>query len=120
GVANAPYVSTGVLDTLRSNALVWWRAREANGGGSTPTSLAGTFDGVTFDEPTAAVALDIANTHTREQMVAGGVYSNGASAIVGNRPYTNLAQVAAVGGVGTATMQGLADYARSLLARGTA
>jgi hypothetical protein len=46
-------------------------------------------------------------------MVAHGVYAAGASAIVGNRPYSTLAAVAAVSGVGASTMRGLHQYASS-------
>ncbi len=101
------YVGGSALDRLRREAAAWWSAR------SGAPSLAGTFDGVAFDEETARVALEIANDATRDEMVANGVYASGASAIVGNRPYADLASVAAVGGVGTSTMQGLHDYAAS-------
>ena len=116
-LAAVPLVSTSALGAFRGQARTWWYARASQAS----TSLAGTFDGVSFDEATAHKAVEIANTHTREQMVAGGVYGNGASAIVGNRPYTTLAQVAGVSGVGTSTMQGLHAYATALLgsARGT-
>jgi DNA uptake protein ComE-like DNA-binding protein len=103
------YVGASALGRLRDEAPVWWAARA----GSTTSSLAGTFDGVTFDETTAVTAIEIANQATHAQMVAHGVYTNGAAAIVGNRPFTTLAEVAAVSGVGTSTMQGLHDYAAS-------
>lgn len=111
-LAAVPLVGGNALGAMRGQGATWWRARVHQSG----SSLAGTFDGVTFDEPTAQQALEIANTHSREQMVAEGVYGNGASAIVGNRPYTSLAAVAAVSGVGTSTMQGLHAYATALLA----
>jgi hypothetical protein len=102
------YVGESALLALRSTALTWWAERAAGG-----TSLAGTFDGVTFDQATAEIALEIANYATYEQMVQNSVYANGAAAIVGNRPYATLAEVAAVSGVGQATMQDLHDYATS-------
>jgi DNA uptake protein ComE-like DNA-binding protein len=104
------YVGTSALDRLRREAPVWW---VAHSGMSTPPGLAGTFDTVEFDEATAQIALDIANRATREQMVNEGVYAAGAAAIVGNRPYANLAAVAAVSGVGASTMRGLHAYASS-------
>lgn len=102
-----PYVGASALDRLRREAVVWWSAR------SGAPALAGTYDGVAFDEETARIALEIANGATYEEMVAHGVYSSGAAAIAGNRPYTTLAEVASVSGVGTSTMQGLHDYAAS-------
>jgi hypothetical protein len=119
-IAAVPLIGPSALKAFRGQARTWWFARASQQQNQAP--LAGTFDGVAFDEATAKVALDVANTHSREQMVAGGVYGNGASAIVGNRPYTSLAGVAAVAGVGTSTMRGLHAYATSLLApaRGTA
>jgi DNA uptake protein ComE-like DNA-binding protein len=102
------YVGASALGALRGNATAWWSAMHA-----TTAPLAGTFDSVAFDEATARVAIDIANHATRDEMVAHGVAGNGASAIVGNRPYTTLAAVAAVSGVGTATMNGLKAYATS-------
>src|SRR5688572_15312292 len=117
-LAAVSLVGPNALEAMRGQAATWWHARAGQGS----SSLAGTFDGVVFDEATAQKAVEIANTHTREQMVAGGVYGNGASAIVGNRPYTTLAAVANVAGVGASTMQGLHAYATALLAtpaRGT-
>ncbi len=102
------YVGTTALERLRAEAPIWWAARAGGAAG-----LGGAFDGVTFDDATAAIAIEIANQATRDEMVANGVYAAGAAAIVGNRPYTTLAQVAGVSGVGTATMQGLHDYATS-------
>jgi DNA uptake protein ComE-like DNA-binding protein len=110
-VGNVALIGPNALTALRGQSRTWWFARANHA----PASLAGTFDGVTFDEPTAAKALEIANTRTRTQMVEGGVYGNGASVIVGNRPYDSLAAVAAVAGVGASTMQTLHAYATSLL-----
>jgi DNA uptake protein ComE-like DNA-binding protein len=107
------YVGTAALDRLRREAPVWWTARQSGGGGGSAPSLAGTFDGVVFDEATARIALEIANQDSRESMVAHGVYAAGAAAIVGNRPFQSLAGVAAVSGVGASTMRGLHDYATS-------
>jgi hypothetical protein len=111
------YVGTTALTALRSRASVWWMVRATagggGGGGTTGGGLAGTFDGIYFDEATAKTALSIANLAPRETMVDHGVYAPGAAAIVGNRPYATLAQVAAVAGVATSTMRGLRDYAAS-------
>lgn len=115
-VGQVALVGPSALDRMRREARTWWYARASH-----PTTLAGTFDGVAFDEATAVMALEIANDHTRDAMVAGGVYAGGATAIVGNRPYASLTEVAATANVGAATMRGLHAYATSLLAapRGT-
>jgi DNA uptake protein ComE-like DNA-binding protein len=114
-IANVHLIARSALTVMRGQARTWWNARVS----TTPAPLAGTFDGVTFDEATAAKALEIANIRTRTEMVAGGINGNGASAIVGNRPYTTVAAIAAVSGVGTATMQGLHTYATALLSTGS-
>jgi hypothetical protein len=110
-------VGPSAFDVFKGQSWTWWRAFANRP--TTPPPLAGTFDGVAFDEDTAVEAIAIANFRTRDDMVANGVVANGASAIVGNRPYTTLAQVAAVSGVGTATMRSLHAYATTLLSSGT-
>jgi DNA uptake protein ComE-like DNA-binding protein len=103
------YVGTAALRALHDHAQAWWALMRA---GST-ADLAGVFDGVSFDEPTAEVALQIANLATQAQLTGNGVNATGATKIVAARSYTTLAAVAAVGGVGTATMRELHDYATS-------
>ena len=101
------YVGSSALEALRGHALVWWNALR----GMAP--LGGTFDGVTFDEATAEVALEIANLATLAQLTQNGLTSTPANYLIAARPYSTLAQVAAVSGVGTATMTALRDYAQS-------
>jgi DNA uptake protein ComE-like DNA-binding protein len=96
-LAAVPNVGKGTLTQLRAYAPVWMDL----------AALAGTFDGVTFEPHDAADALELANHATYEQLVAGGVYSSGARALVDNRPYDDLADVAGVSGVGPSTMQAL-------------
>ena len=103
------YVGATALHALHDHAQAWWALMRA---GST-TSLAGVFDGVSFDEPTAEVALQIANDATAAQLAANGVNATGAAKIAGARPYATVAAVAAVSGVGTATMAQLHAYATS-------
>jgi hypothetical protein len=112
-------IGPSAFDVFKGQSFTWWNAFVNHGTTPPATPLAGTFDGIAFDEATATEALAIANSRTRDDMVAHGVVANGASAIVGNRPYTTLAQVAAVSGVGTATMRSLHDYAVALLSSGT-
>jgi hypothetical protein len=76
-------------------------------------TLAGTFDGVAFDEATAKAALKLANTAALQTLLDGGLPINGAAPIVGNRPFTSLGQVAAVSGVGVATMTALNALAKT-------
>ncbi len=114
-LADVPLVGPNALQAMRGQAKVWWNAWKWGGTPVTPpppaSSLAGTFDGVSFDEVTAAAALKLANGSTREVMVANGVPAAPAAAIVGNRPYASVAQIAAVSGVGTSTMQALHRWA---------
>jgi len=113
-IGDVPLIAKSALNRMKAEARTWWFARAA----TTPATLAGTFDGVTFDEATATKALELANDRTRSELVSGGVNGNGASAIVGNRPYTTVAAIAAVSGVGPATMQGLHAYATTQLTIG--
>jgi Nuclease A inhibitor-like protein len=109
-----PYVGATALQALRAHAPAWWTAMGGAPPPSTGTpSLAGTFDGVSFDEATAKTALDIANQASYAQLTANGVPGTGAAPIAGNRPYSTLAQVSAVSGVGPATMTALRAYAQS-------
>jgi DNA uptake protein ComE-like DNA-binding protein len=101
------YVGTVALKALRAHAPGWFATQHGQ------TILSGTYDGVTFDEATARTALAIANGATVAQLTAHGVTAAPAAAIFGARPYTTLAQVAAVSGVGTATMTALRTYAQS-------
>lgn len=119
-IASAPYASvteigavSGVgpaaLTSLRNHAVLW--SAEMNAG---TTSQAGTFDGVTFDDSTASIALSIANTATLAQLTGeGGLPSVGANAVIAGRPFSALAAVSETYGVGKATMQALHDYASS-------
>jgi DNA uptake protein ComE-like DNA-binding protein len=105
-----PYVGPAALAKLRVYAPVW----QAGMAAAAASSLAGTFDGVTFDEKTAEIALEIANEATLTQLTGeGGMWSSGAERIVAHRPYGTLAAVAGAYGVGPATMQDLKDYANS-------
>jgi hypothetical protein len=101
-------VGPTALGQLHGKAAAWWAMMR----GATVT-LAGTFDGVSFDEATAVKALELANTSTRDQLISGGVPANPVSAMLGNRPFTSLAGVANVGGVGTSAMQGLKAFAQA-------
>lgn len=101
----AAYVGPTALRVLRARSTTWWGWRAS--------PEAGIYDGVTFEEPVAQSALDIANEAKEYELVENGVWSTGAARIVASRPYSSLAEVAAVTGVGTVTMQGLYDYAAS-------
>jgi DNA uptake protein ComE-like DNA-binding protein len=101
------YVGPTALGQLRGHALPWWNAlRGVN-------FLAGTFDGVTFDEATARVAIEIANQASFLQLTRHGLTTSPANYLIAARPYATLAQVAAVYGVGPATMAALRSYAQS-------
>jgi DNA uptake protein ComE-like DNA-binding protein len=111
-IGAAPYVGAAALGLLRDHASVW--ADEMNGTSEPPPAPtdAGTYDGVEFDEPTAAAALTIANEASFEELTgAGAMNANGTHAIVDGRPFATLADVSDTYGVGPATMQALHDYA---------
>ena len=102
------YVGGVALGALRDYADVWFGMLHD----ATPP-LAGTFDGVAFDEATAHTALDIANGATSAELTGHGMAASPAAKIVASRPYTTLGAVAALTGVGTATMTALHGYAQS-------
>ncbi|MFT3710929.1 MAG: nuclease A inhibitor family protein [Archangium sp.] len=101
------YVGPAALERLRKEAKNWWQQRAG------AVTLAGTFDGIAFDEVTAKRAIDIANTWSLAQFTGKGMQSQAASAIIGNRPFASVAAIANVGGVGQATMKSLHDIANS-------
>ena len=103
------YVGSAALKALRGQAPLWWSALGSSGA----ASLAGSIDGVSFDEATAATALEIANQATAEQLTAHAITSAAAAHLLAARPYASLAQVAATSGVGPATMTALRTYAQS-------
>lgn len=107
-IADASYVGATALGHLRDASAGWWSAMHG-----ARATLAGTFDGVAFDEATATTALAIANGATSAELTAHAVPGSAASAIVAHRPYATLAAVADVSGVGTASMRALAAYATS-------
>lgn len=103
------YVGPSALSTLKDYAVTWTARMNAGA----PASQAGTYDGVTFDEPTAAVALSIAQSASYEQLTSSGMNTTGANAIVNGRPFATLSQVSSTYGVGPATMESLRVYAAS-------
>jgi DNA uptake protein ComE-like DNA-binding protein len=117
------YVGPTALTALRDHAAAWSAEKSAGLPTDEPVvdepvagqPQAGTYDGVVFDEATAQAALAIALTYSYTELVAAGLPGTGAAPIVGNRPYTALSQVAAVSGVGPATMTALHAHAASTL-----
>lgn len=109
------YVGASTLTKLAGKpSFIWWAALQ--GGGTTPPTtgtLVGTFDGVTFDALDAPAALLLANAATSVQLDEHGVDGVPATALLAHRPYTTLAQVAAVGGIGKATMAVLQGWAHA-------
>lgn len=103
----AAYVGPAALTALKAHAPVWAAKRAG------PGTLAGTFDGVDFDEATAKQGLKLANNATLQSLLDAGLPIAGAAPMVGNRPYLNLAQVALVSGVGPATMGKLHEAAKA-------
>lgn len=102
------YVGASALGALRDHAGAWWAAEH-----QTAPALAGTFDGVPFDEATATTALAIANGATQAQLTAHGITATAASRLVAGRPFATLGVVADTSGIGPATMSALKAYATS-------
>jgi hypothetical protein len=102
-----PYVGPSALGNLRSAAAGWWTQM------SSGATLAGSFDGVSFDQQSAETALEIANAASTTQLTEHGMTRAPAGLIVAKRPYATLGEVAALKGVGTQSMQALHDYAAS-------
>jgi DNA uptake protein ComE-like DNA-binding protein len=102
------YVGASALERLRTLAPSFWSAMHASG-----PSLAGVYDGVAFDETSAAVALEIANVALAPQLEQHTILPAIAELIVAHRPYATLADVAAVDGVGSVTIARLRTYAQS-------
>lgn len=73
------------------------------------TSEVITVDGVAFDSLRAARALKWLNESTWKEMNAAGVYPKGCSIIANNRPFTSLAEVGALRGIGEKTMISIAN-----------
>lgn len=101
------YVGATALTHLRGAAQGWWNKRYG------APLLAGTFDGVTFTQSDAETALLIVNQATLEQLTAHGIASTTASHLVAARPLGTLNVVAAVNGVGQATLEALLEWAQS-------
>jgi DNA uptake protein ComE-like DNA-binding protein len=106
------YVGATALNKLLGGALNWW-ALEHGGNAGTGGQFAGRFDGAVFDETEAETALQIVNKATLAQLTGNGIASTPAKAIIAARPLMTLAQVAALSGVGPATMNALLAYAKS-------
>lgn len=96
-LAAAPHVGKATLLAIRGYSPVW----------SDISALAGTFDGVAFDGREAAEALEHANHATYEELTHNAVYASGAKALVNNRPFEDMAEVAATSGVGPSTISAL-------------
>lgn len=105
-IADIAYVGSKSLQKLRHHANTWMVQM-----GGDDDSQAGTYDGVVFDDATAANALELANDAPFQDLVDAGMWTTGARRIVENRPYTSLADVAAVVGVGESTMADLKTLA---------
>jgi DNA uptake protein ComE-like DNA-binding protein len=102
------FIGTSALEQLLGGAPRWWAAM--HGGDD---SLAGRFDGAVFDEAEAETALQIVNQATLAQLTGHGITTTPANHIIAARSFASLAQVAAVSGVGSATMNALLAYAQS-------
>ena len=105
-IAAVKWVGPATLEDLRDYAPIWIEAFAAS-------DLAGTYDGIAFDSQTAAVALEIANEASYDQMLMAGLNLVGITRIIEGRPYDDMQGVADATGVGPVTMQGLWYFASS-------
>lgn len=101
-------IGPSALRALKGQARTWWFAFSNQ---PVQQTLAGTFDGVVFDEATALRSLELANTSNADVLSSKGLASSAVSAITTLRPFTTLASVAAASGVGPASMQALKNWA---------
>ncbi|MDF1564486.1 MAG: hypothetical protein P1V51_15685 [Deltaproteobacteria bacterium] len=108
GMGEQAYVGAWALTQLRFWSTRWRLLKT----GAESDTLAGTFDGVSFDEALAAEALRIADGSTFEQLTLfGGLWTTAARNVIAGRPYQNLAEVAAAWGVGGETLKQLKKMA---------
>jgi DNA uptake protein ComE-like DNA-binding protein len=107
-IGNVALIGPNALRALKGQARTWWFARQNQ---PSQPSLAGTFDGVVFDEATATRALELTNTAAAGELSSKGLASSAVSAIVAGRPFASLSAVAAASGVGPASMQALKNWA---------
>lgn len=119
-IANAPYSSVtemGAVLYVGPSALAYLRTHAARWGAEMAApvaSQAGNYDGISFDEETATIALSIANNAPELQLTQQGqLWSGGAQTIVENRPFATLRAVSDTYGIGGTTMRQLRDYAAS-------
>src|SRR5262249_1204312 len=110
-MATLTYVGATAVNGLLGGALPWWKQLHPPSGGT--SGLGGRFAGRASHDDEAQVALEIVNQATLAQLTANGITSSPAKAIIAARPFSTLAQVAAVSGVGSATMNALLKYAQS-------
>lgn len=106
-------IGPSALRALKGQARTWWFAFSNQ---PVQQTLAGTFDGVQFDEATAVRALELANVSNADVLVSKGLASSAVSAIVALRPFSTLSAVAAASGVGPASMQALKNWASAPVA----
>ncbi len=116
-IAARPFASIAAVGGVAQvGTVALTKLRDFFGASVEPTvSLAGTFDGVYFDEETAEVALELANTIPYGHFSLQGITPAPAAAIVNGRPHATLKAVADTAGVGTATMRALHTWASKSL-----
>ncbi|MFH1808611.1 MAG: hypothetical protein ABIJ09_07695 [Pseudomonadota bacterium] len=109
-LAAVSYVGSNALQRLKGFALTWQ-------GGCAP--LGGTFDGVTFSDAQAQIALAVLNTASRGQLRTDVRYSKAITDhVITGRNWADLAAFAATSGIGPATMTTLRSFTDSGLWHG--
>ena len=97
-----PYVAFTALTRMKEFIPQWEIISP-----TTPPVTGGTYNGVEFTAEEETVALEIANLASPAQLTEGGVTASPRNLIVGNRPWNELAAVAAFSGIGPATMNAI-------------
>lgn len=80
----------------------------------------GTFDGVAFTQAEAQRVLALINDGTEEQLDDAGLRSNSIEVIIAERPFASMEILAAVEGIGPATMEDIYEVATDGLVRSSA
>ncbi|MBN2493435.1 MAG: helix-hairpin-helix domain-containing protein [Deltaproteobacteria bacterium] len=98
-----PYVGATALEQLKAFIPSW----QQGGQPEPPPAGGGTYDGVAFSAAEEATALEIANLASATQLTEGGIGSSPRKILLEQRPWANLAAVAAYSGIGAGTMSAL-------------
>ncbi|MFC1705934.1 helix-hairpin-helix domain-containing protein [Planctomycetota bacterium] len=108
-LAEVSYVGTAAMTDIKNYVPSWLAAAPDPGSGD--GGGGGTYDGVTFTESEIALALDIANNATFDQLrYEATLTSTAANNVVAARPIATMEALAAVSYVGTAALTDIKSF----------